>query len=75
LQDADVELEVRLDGSTVAFRDLLALQPDHILSFNYSLDRPLRCYVNGESSLEGRIVNSGRGRGFRVTALPEESVK
>jgi flagellar motor switch protein FliM len=70
LQDATVDLEVRLDGPTVAFQDLLKLQCDQVVSFDYPLDRPLRCVLNDEITMEGQIVSTGRKRAFRVVSLP-----
>jgi flagellar motor switch protein FliM len=70
LQDAELELEVRLEGPTASFRDLLTLQPGHVLTFAYPLDSPLSGYLNGESSLAGRIVNNGSKRAFHVAQLP-----
>ena len=70
LQDATVDLEVRLDGPTVAFQDLLKLQRDQVVSFDYPLDRPLRGVLNDEITMEGQIVSTGRKRAFRVVSLP-----
>jgi len=71
LQNALVDLEVFLEGPSVAFRDLVALQVNWVLHLDYPLDRPLRGLLNQELALEGRIVSMGRKRGFCVTALPE----
>lgn len=70
IKDANVELEVLLEGPTFAFRDLMTLEIEHVLRFDYPLDRPLRGLLNGNVVLEGQIVNAGRKPAFRVTALP-----
>ena len=64
------ELEVVLEGPTVAFRELMALEIDHVVRFDYPLDRPLRGLLNGDIAMEGQIVNTGRKPAFRVTTLP-----
>jgi len=71
LQNALVELEVLLEGPSVAFRDLLSLQVNWVLRLDYPLDRPLRVLLNQELALEGKIVGVGRKRGLCITALPE----
>jgi flagellar motor switch protein FliM len=73
LEHASVELEVLLEGPTLAFRELIALEIDRVLRFDYPLDRPLRGLLNGDIALEGQIVNTGRKPAFRVTALPSAS--
>jgi flagellar motor switch protein FliM len=70
LEQANVELEVLLEGPTVAFRELMALEIDHVVRFDYPLDRPLRGLLNGDLALEGQIVNTGTKPAFRVTTLP-----
>lgn len=72
LEDANVDFEVLLEGPTVVFRELASLQVDHVLRFDYPLDRPLRGLLNGELAVEGQIVNTGRKPAFRVTSLPGE---
>jgi flagellar motor switch protein FliM len=70
LRSAMVDMEVFLEGPSVPFRDLMALQANWVLQFDYALDRPLRAVLNDQLALEGRIVSVGRKRGFCITALP-----
>lgn len=70
LQEASLDLEVRLDGPTMAFRDLLALQAGQVVTFPYSVDDPIHAVVNGEVKLDGQIVSAGKKRAFQISALP-----
>lgn len=70
VQDAMVDLEVRLDGPRVALHDLFTLQRDQVLAFDYPLERPLGGVLNDEIKMEGQIVSTGRKRAFRVVSLP-----
>jgi flagellar motor switch protein FliM len=66
LEDAEVELEVHLDGMRLKFGDLLALQKGQVVKFDHALDQPLRGLINGELSLSGHILSAGRKRAFQV---------
>jgi len=69
LERALVGLDVRLEGPTLALRDLAELKTGQVLSFRYPLERPLSGLVNGVK-LEGQIVSAGNKRAFQVTTLP-----
>jgi flagellar motor switch protein FliM len=71
LDNASVDLEVRLEGTTASVRDLAGLQPGQVLTFDYPLDRPLRALLNGEVALEGQIVGSGPKRALQIVSLPK----
>lgn len=61
-----VDVDTRLQGPTVRLEDLLRLSEGDVLSFDYPLEKPLHCIVNGKLKYEGRIVASGRTRKFQV---------
>ena len=70
LENAQVELEVRLQGPTLAVTEILALKAGHVITFDYSLNKSLHGLVNGELAIMGRIVGAGRKRAFQVDQLP-----
>ena len=71
LEDAEVELEVRLEGPRLSFRDFLALQQGQVVKLDRALNTSVRAVVNGDASLSGHILGAGRKRAFQVgeTAL------
>ncbi len=70
LEDAAVHLEVTLEGPTMAFRDLSALQTGQVVKFDFPLAKPLHAMVNGTIPISGHIVSAGRKRAFQVEQLP-----
>jgi flagellar motor switch protein FliM len=70
LANAQVELEVRLQGPTLAVTEILALKAGHVITFDYSLNKPLHGLVNGDLAIMGRVVGAGRKRAFQVDQLP-----
>jgi flagellar motor switch protein FliM len=70
LGNAQVELEVRLQGPTLAVTEILALKPGQVITFDYSLNQSLHGLVNGDLTIMGRIVSAGRKRAFQVDQLP-----
>jgi flagellar motor switch protein FliM len=71
LGNAQVELEVLLQGPTVAFAEILALKPGQVITFDYPLKNSLDGIVNGDPIIKGHIVSTGRKRGFQIEQLPE----
>lgn len=66
LQDAEVELEIRLEGPRLSFGDFLALQQGQVVKLDHALQAPVRAVVNGDPSLIGHILGAGRKRAFQV---------
>jgi flagellar motor switch protein FliM len=52
-------VDVRLAGPTLSFADLLQLQVNDVLVFEYPVDRPLSCLINGVHKFSGKIVRNG----------------
>ncbi len=50
LEDAEVELEVRLEGPRLSFGDFLALQQGQVVKLDHALNAPVRAVVNGDPS-------------------------
>lgn len=68
LGDAEVNVEVILDGPTMMFDDLAKLSAGQVVQFDYALEKPLRAVVNGTVSFPCQIVSAGRKRAFQVEA-------
>lgn len=66
LEDAEVELEVRLEGPRLSFKDFLALRQGQVVKLDHGLNAPVRAVVNGDPSLTGHILGAGPKRAFQV---------
>jgi flagellar motor switch protein FliM len=72
IQNSEVKADARLSGPTLSMQDLMALEEDEVLCFDYPVDRPLDLFVNGQRKFKGEIVTSGRKRGFRLKGNANE---
>jgi flagellar motor switch protein FliM len=70
LAEADVSLEVRLDGPLLPVADLMNLSPGQVIKLDHPLDQPLRGVINGALTMEGAVVSSGKKRAFQIVTLP-----
>jgi len=66
LAEANVELELVLDGPTMEFKELSSLSVGQVMRLDYPLQKPLRAMVNGATSIPCQIVSVGRKRAFQV---------
>jgi flagellar motor switch protein FliM len=66
LEDAEVELEVRLEGPRLSFKDFLALRQGQVIKLDHVLNASVRAVVNGDPALTGHILGAGRKRAFQV---------
>jgi flagellar motor switch protein FliM len=63
---ANLRIEARLEGPTLRVEDLLDVNVDDILTFDYPVGRPLDLLVNGVLKYRGNVVGTGRNRAFEV---------
>lgn len=70
LQDAEVELEVFLEGTHLSFGDLRALRQGQVVRFDHGLSQPLRGVVNGDLTISGHVLSAGNKRAFQVDERP-----
>jgi flagellar motor switch protein FliM len=68
LRAVDLEMEVRLEGSSVRIRDLIGLKPGDVLEMDYPEDRKATALLNGEPRFEGRLVQSGQNLAYEIAA-------
>lgn len=66
LEDAEVELEVLLEGTHLSFGDLRALRQGQVVRFDHGLNQALRGVVNGDVSVIGHVLSAGNKRAFQV---------
>jgi flagellar motor switch protein FliM len=66
LRGAMLTLEARLEGPTLAVRDLLEIGEGHLLTFDYGVDRPLELLVNGARKFTAQVVSTGKKRGCLI---------
>jgi len=64
LRGAELELEARLEGSSLTVRDLVSLTEGHLLTFDFQAEAPVALYVNGEHKYDGQVVTTGKKRAF-----------
>lgn len=70
IRPSRLDLDVRLRGPSLLARDLLRLAEGDVLAFDFPVSRPLDGLLNGKLRFGGRIVETGRKRGFLVEAGP-----
>jgi flagellar motor switch protein FliM len=69
LQSAQLHLDGRIEGPTLTVEDLIDLQENDVLTFDFPVDRPISLSVNGKLKYRGHIVTTGRKRAFQVDEL------
>jgi flagellar motor switch protein FliM len=63
---AQMRLDGRLNGPTMRVEDLMDIQNDDVLTFDYPVGRLVDLTVNGKLKYRGRVVGSGRKRAFEI---------
>jgi flagellar motor switch protein FliM len=66
IKSAALDLDTRLVGPTLRVEDLLDIQVDDVLTFDYPVGRPLDLLINGVLKYRGNVVGTGRNRAFEV---------
>lgn len=69
IKPSNMKLDARLTGPTLKVEDLLAIEPDQVLAFDFPLDKSLDLILNGKLKYRGQIVSTGRKRAFQVDEL------
>jgi flagellar motor switch protein FliM len=62
LRGSTLTLEARLEGTTLAMRDLLELKEGHLLLLDYPVEKPVELKVNGERKFRAQMAGVGRKR-------------
>jgi flagellar motor switch protein FliM len=66
IRNSEIDLDVRLEGSTLVMRDLMRLEEGDILVFDAATEKPLHCLFNGVAKFQGRISAGDQKLCFRV---------
>jgi flagellar motor switch protein FliM len=69
LREGSLTLEARLEGPTLAVRDLLALTEGHLLTFDYPVDRSVELLVNDTHRFSAQMVGAGRKKACQVDKI------
>lgn len=68
IRPAQLKFDARLQGPSLTVEQMLGLQPDDVVEFDFPVNRPVNLLVNGALKFNGRIVNTGRKRAFHIMA-------
>ena len=71
IKPAKLDLDVRLQGPTLRFSELMKIQPNDVLAFDFKIDRPLDLLVNDRIKFQGQVAVNGNKKAFRVTEFTE----
>jgi len=74
LAEAKVNLEVTLQGPTMAFEELLGLKTGQVITFDYPIHEPLRATLNGAAAMTGHILSAKQKRAFQIERLPAKTM-
>ena len=66
IKPANLTIDARLEGPTIAVEDMMRLDCGDGLTFDFVADKPLDMLVNGKLKFRGQIVASGRKKAFAI---------
>jgi flagellar motor switch protein FliM len=66
IRGSEIGVDVRMEGPTLAMKDLMALDQGDILVFDASIQKPLNCLLNGVAKFQGYISAGDQKLCFRV---------
>ena len=61
-----IQLEARLNGPKLLLEDLLAIEVDDVLTFDYPLNREIDLLLNGSTKFLGSVVQAGNKRAMQI---------
>lgn len=71
IQSAALKLDARLTGPTLKMEDMLDINVDDVLTFDYPIGRPMYITVNGVLKYRGNVVGAGRKRAVEIADFCE----
>ena len=74
IQTSNLQTEVVLAGPKLLLRDLMNLEENDILSFEFPEGKPLDLMLNGQLKYQGEMVSAGRRAAFRVANLFQDQI-
>jgi flagellar motor switch protein FliM len=66
IRSSEIGVDVRLEGSTLNLNELMSLNEGDVLVFDSTVQRPLRCLLNGVPKFQGHISAGDQKLCFRV---------
>ncbi len=69
IKPANMSVDARLEGPTIAVEDMMRLERGDVLSFDFVAGKPLDLLVNGKLKFRGQIVANGRKKAFAIDQL------
>jgi flagellar motor switch protein FliM len=66
IRNSEIDLDVRLEGSTLIMQDLMSLEAGDVLVFDAVTEKPLHCLLNGVAKYQGYISAGDQKLCFRV---------
>lgn len=64
-----LKMDARLVGPTLSVAQMLELQPDDLLVFDYPVARPVDLIINGSHKFQGQVATDGRKRLLQIEAV------
>jgi flagellar motor switch protein FliM len=72
IRGSEMDVDARLDGPSLLMEDLMRLEEGDVLSFDYSLQKPVHLSINGKCKFRGQIVTTGRKKGYLIESAYSE---
>ena len=66
IKPSTIHLDARLRGPTLLVEDLMKLEEDDVLTFDYATERPIDLMLNGRMKFRGYPATTGRKKAFEV---------
>lgn len=69
IMPAQIKMDARLKGPTLTVDSMMKLRTGDVLAFDYPVERPVDLFLNGKLKFNGRVVSTGRKRGFQIAEV------
>lgn len=69
IRTATVHADVRLSGPTLLIEDLMRIEEGDVLTFDYTVAKPLDLWLNGKLKFQGALASIGRKKAFEIRTL------
>jgi flagellar motor switch protein FliM len=67
-----LKLDARLTGPRLSVEQMLVLEQDDVLEFDFPMNRPMNLVLNGKIKFKGSVGTSGRKRAFRIESVCQD---
>jgi len=66
IRPSTLHLDARLRGPTLTVEDLMRLEEDDVLTFDYATEKPIDLMLNGSMKFRGYPATTGRKKAFEI---------